>query len=111
MRLTSNQRATCVLLDDLLAVLTNQHTFQCVVANIDADAQPNKEIAGRYGVSSYPTIKFFPRGGKEVESYEGPRTEQAFVDFLNERCGTQRAVGGGLNDKVGHVQTVNETLF
>ncbi|KAG2147563.1 protein disulfide isomerase [Suillus clintonianus] len=75
----------------------------CIVANIDADAQPNKEIAGRYGVSSYPTIKFFPRGGKEVEAYEGPRTEQAFVAFLNERCGTQRAVGGGLNDEAGRI--------
>ncbi|OAX39551.1 protein disulfide isomerase [Rhizopogon vinicolor AM-OR11-026] len=75
----------------------------CVVANIDADAQPNKEIAGRYEVASYPTIKFFPRGGEEVEAYEGPRTEQAFVDFLNERCGTQRAVGGGLNDEAGRI--------
>ncbi|KAG1905485.1 protein disulfide isomerase [Suillus fuscotomentosus] len=75
----------------------------CVVANFDADAQPNKEIAGRYGVSSYPTIKFFPRGGNEVEAYEGPRTEQAFVAFLNERCGTHRAVGGGLNDEAGRI--------
>lgn len=70
------------------------------MANIDADAAPNKEIAGRYGVESYPTIKFFPRGGKEVESYEGGRTEEAFVTFLNERCGTHRAVGGGLTDEV-----------
>ncbi|KAF9223397.1 disulfide isomerase [Gyrodon lividus] len=75
----------------------------CIVANIDADAALNKEIAGRYGVSSYPTIKFFPRGGKEVESYEGPRTEQAFVTFLNERCGTHRAVGGSLNDEAGRL--------
>ncbi|OJA12426.1 hypothetical protein AZE42_03387 [Rhizopogon vesiculosus] len=75
----------------------------CVVANIDADAQPNKEIAGRYEVASYPTIKFFPRGGEQVETYEGPRTEQAFVDFLNERCGTQRAAGGGLNDEAGRI--------
>lgn len=60
-------------------------------------------------MSSYPTIKFFPRGGKEVEAYEGPRTEQAFVTFLNERCGTQRAVGGGLNDEVSHVPTCGPT--
>lgn len=75
----------------------------CVVANIDADAQPNKEIAALYGVASYPTIKFFPRGGKEVEAYEGPRSEEAFVTFLNERCGTHRAVGGGLNDEAGRI--------
>ena len=70
------------------------------MANIDADAALNKDIAGRYGVASYPTIKFFPRGGGEVESYEGGRSEQAFVTFLNERCGAQRAIGGGLNDEV-----------
>jgi protein disulfide-isomerase A6 len=62
-------------------------------------------------VTSYPTIKFFPRGGKEVEDYEGARTEQALVTFLNERCGTQRAVGGGLNDEVSHVPTCHPTLL
>ncbi|KAI6108889.1 thioredoxin-like protein [Pisolithus croceorrhizus] len=75
----------------------------CIVANIDADAALNKELAGRYGVASYPTIKFFPRGGKEVEDYEGARTEEAFVNFLNEKCGTNRAVGGGLNDQAGRL--------
>lgn len=75
----------------------------CIVANIDADAALNKELAGRYGVASYPTIKFFPRGGKEVEGYEGARTEEAFVNFLNEKCGTNRAVGGGLNDQAGRL--------
>lgn len=75
----------------------------CIVANIDADAALNKELAGRYGVASYPTIKFFPRGGKEVEDYEGARAEEAFVNFLNEKCGTNRAVGGGLNDQAGRL--------
>ncbi|KIJ04710.1 hypothetical protein PAXINDRAFT_104050 [Paxillus involutus ATCC 200175] len=79
----------------------------CIVANIDADAASNRELAGRYGVASYPTLKFFPRGGKEVENYEGPRTEEAFVSFLNERCGTHRAVGGGLNDEAGRLSELD----
>ena len=29
------------------------------------------------------------------------RTEEAFVDFLNEHCGTHRAVGGLLDDNAG----------
>ncbi|KAF9238493.1 protein disulfide isomerase [Melanogaster broomeanus] len=82
----------------------------CIVANIDADAALNKGIAGSYGVSSYPTIKFFPRGGKEVEDYEGARTEQAFVTFLNERCGTHRAVGGGLNDEAGRLAELDSVV-
>lgn len=67
---------------------------------MDADAAMNKELAGQYGVASYPTIKFFPRGGKAVEDYHGARSEEAFVAYLNDKCGTHRAVGGGLNDQV-----------
>jgi protein disulfide-isomerase A6 len=74
--------------------------LQCVVANLDADAVPNKPLAEKYGVKGFPTIKFFSKDNKEPEAYEGGRTEEAFVSFLNEKCGTHRAVGGGLNDKV-----------
>lgn len=35
-----------------------------------------------------------------MQPYEGGRTEKDFVDYLNEKCGTHRAVGGGLNDEV-----------
>ncbi|KAI0058205.1 protein disulfide isomerase [Artomyces pyxidatus] len=73
----------------------------CVVANIDADAEANRPIATRYEIKSFPTIKFFPKGKDEPVDYEGDRSEQAFVDFLNEKCGTSRAVGGGLNAKAG----------
>ena len=79
----------------------------CVVANIDADAQDNKEIASRYGVASYPTIKFFPRGSEEAIDYDRGRSEQDFVDFLNEHCGTHRAVGGGFNDAAGRIQELD----
>lgn len=94
-----------------------------MIANLDADAAHNKGIAGEYEVTSYPTIKFFPRptsasssakapesnqsdaikGKKTPISYEGGRSEADFVKFLNEHCGTNRAVGGGLNDLAGLV--------
>ena len=73
---------------------------QCVVANIDADDQKNKGIAGRYEVKGYPTLKFFPAGSKEPVDYNGGRTTAEFVKYLNEQCGTNRAVEGGLNDDV-----------
>lgn len=92
-----------------------------MIANLDADAAHNKGIAGEYEVTSYPTIKFFPRStsasssseppesnqsdtskGKKIPiPYEGGRSEADFVQFLNEHCGTNRAVGGGLNDFAG----------
>ncbi|KAF8806958.1 disulfide isomerase [Phlegmacium glaucopus] len=73
----------------------------CVVANINADEQKNVHISQKYGVSGFPTIKFFSKDNKEPEDYEGGRTEDDIVAFLNEKCGTHRAVGGGLNDKAG----------
>ncbi|KAG7089585.1 hypothetical protein E1B28_011252 [Marasmius oreades] len=75
----------------------------CIVANLDADDKKNTGIAQRYGVTGFPTIKFFPKGSKEPIAYEGGRTEADFVQFLNEKCGTHRAVGGGLNDEAGRV--------
>ena len=52
-------------------------------------------------MSSYPTIKFFPKGTTEPVEYDGARTEDAFVEFLNTHCGTHRTVGGLLDDAVG----------
>lgn len=77
---------------------------KCIIANFDADAAPNKPIAEKYGVNSYPTIKFFPKGHKDQpEDYEGGRSEEAFIEFLNEKCGTQRAPGGGLTELAGRL--------
>lgn len=83
----------------------------CIVANLDADAEHNKPIAQMYGVSSYPTIKFFGEGKDSKANpvaYNGGRDEQSFVNFLNEKCGTHRAVGGGLNDLAGRVPSLDE---
>ncbi|GJE85373.1 protein disulfide isomerase [Phanerochaete sordida] len=74
----------------------------CVVANVDADAAANKPLAQKYGVGSFPTIKFFPKGNKDAPvDYEGGRTEEDFVAFLNEHCGTHRAAGGLLDESAG----------
>ncbi|KAG8698790.1 hypothetical protein FRC08_005698 [Ceratobasidium sp. 394] len=81
---------------------------KCIVAQMDADAEVNREVAGRYDVRSYPTIKFFPKGSdKTAIPYEVGRSEADFVKFLNEHCGTHRAVGGGLNDLAGRLPTLD----
>lgn len=55
-------------------------------------------------MGSFPTIKFFPKGAKgEPLDYDGARTEDAFVAYLNEKCGTHRAAGGLLNEKAGRL--------
>jgi protein disulfide-isomerase A6 len=83
----------------------------CVVANMDADAAHNKPIAQMYSVSSYPTIKFFEKGKENKANpiaYDGGRDEKALVDFLNAKCGTHRAVGGGLNGLAGRVPSLDD---
>lgn len=73
----------------------------CVVAKVDADHE--KELGTRFGISGFPTIKFFPKNNKEGEEYNGGRSEQDFIDFLNEKCGTNRIAGGGIDDQAGLV--------
>ena len=77
------------------------HGQQCIVANVDGDAKRNAELSKKYEISGYPTLKFFSKDNKDKPlDYEGGRTEEDIVSFLNEKCGTQRAVGGWLNDEV-----------
>jgi len=73
----------------------------CVVAKVDADQE--KDLGSRFGISGFPTIKFFPKNNKEGEEYNGGRSEQDFIDFLNEKCGTNRVAGGGIDDQAGVV--------
>lgn len=73
----------------------------CIVAKLDADSET--DIAHKYGVSGYPTIKFFPKGNKDGEEYSSGRSEQDFIDFLNLKCGTNRVSGGALDDEAGRI--------
>ena len=52
----------------------------------------------------------FPKGSskKEPVAYNGGRTEKDLVDFLNEHAGTNRLVGGSLNDNAGRIVDLDE---
>ncbi|KAH9904759.1 disulfide isomerase [Xylariomycetidae sp. FL2044] len=78
-----------------------------VVAKVDAEAENSKATASEQGVTSYPTIKFFPKGSTEGESYDGGRSEKDLVEFLNEKTGTQRVPGGGLSAYAGTIDVLN----
>ncbi|KAG0028482.1 hypothetical protein BGZ82_008423 [Podila clonocystis] len=71
-----------------------------VIAKVDATVETVS--AAKYGVSGYPTIKYFAADGSVIE-YEGGREEQDFIDFINKRAGTQRAVGGRLSPDAGRI--------
>ncbi|BEI96880.1 hypothetical protein CcaverHIS631_0204690 [Cutaneotrichosporon cavernicola] len=78
-----------------------------IVAQVNADDMSNKPIAQRYEVRSFPTIKFFSKGSKEPIMYTSGRSEEQFVDFLNEQCGTYRTPSGLLNDLAGKIKELD----
>jgi protein disulfide-isomerase-like protein len=61
-----------------------------VIAKVDADA--HKEIGSKYGVSGFPTLKFFPKGQTEPKEYNGGREASDIVDFINKEAGTRGRV-------------------
>lgn len=52
----------------------------CVVAQMNADEESNRPISGKYGVTSFPTIQFFPKGGDKPIPYNLGRNEDQFVE-------------------------------
>lgn len=73
-----------------------------VVAKVDATE--SGELADRYGVSGYPTLKFFPAdAAKNPISYDGEREVPALVDFLNQAAGTYRTTDGSLHETAGRI--------
>lgn len=81
-----------------------------VVAKVDAEAENSRSTAEAHGIRSYPTIKFFPKGSTTPVAYEGGRTAQALTDYINEKAGTNRLVGGALNAKAGTIEALDTIL-
>ena len=78
-----------------------------LIAKVDAEAENSKSTAESQGVKSYPTLKFFPRGSSTPLPYEGGRSEKDLIDFMNEKAGTHRLVGGGLDAKAGTIAALD----
>ena len=78
-----------------------------LIAKVDAEAENSKSTAESQGVKSYPTLKFFPRGSSTPVPYEGGRSEEDLIAFMNEKAGTHRVVGGGLDAKAGTIAALD----
>ncbi|CAK7199122.1 Protein disulfide-isomerase erp38 [Sporothrix eucalyptigena] len=78
-----------------------------VIAKVDAEGENSKQVAKDQGVSSYPTIKFFPKGSKSPELYAGGRSEDDLVKFINAKAGTHRTPGGGLDSTAGTIDALD----
>ncbi|GJJ75886.1 protein disulfide-isomerase A6 [Entomortierella parvispora] len=75
------------------------------IAKVDATTETR--VAEEYGVTGYPTIKYFSKDGT-VSEYEGGRQEDDFLNFINNKVGTQRAAGGLLRSEVGRNVKLDE---
>ncbi|GAM35798.1 hypothetical protein TCE0_017r04398 [Talaromyces pinophilus] len=81
-----------------------------VIAKVDCEAENSKSLAKEFGIQGFPTIKYFPAGSSEAVTYEGGRAENNFVDYINEKVGTHRVVGGGLDEKAGTIPTLDSLV-
>lgn len=79
-----------------------------VIANLDADK--HKDLGEKYGVTGFPTLKFFPKSNKAGEDYDGGRDLDDFVTFINEKSGTSRDAKGQLTDKAGVVESLDSLV-
>jgi len=61
-----------------------------VVASLDAEV--NSVTAKRFNVQGYPTLKYFHQGTTAGEEYQGGRTAEDIVSFLNSRNGYSRTL-------------------
>eukprot|EP01084_Bolivina_argentea_P280491 479695_1 len=59
---------------------------------VSVDADQHKSLAQKYGVSGYPTLKFFPKGSTDPKDYTSGRTADAVVKYINKQSGTSAKV-------------------
>ena len=86
--------------EDVATAFANEKNV--VIAKVDATEE--KDIASRYEVRGYPTLKWFGRGADtEVEDYEEGRRLDDFVNFINKNAGTKRNPDGSLALSAGRV--------
>jgi len=79
-----------------------------LIAKVDCEADNAKATAQDAGVKSYPTINYYPAGSKEPIPYTGGRSEADLVSFMNEKAGTHRSVGGGLDALAGTIPSLDD---
>lgn len=81
-----------------------------MIAKVDAEAENAKATAQDQDISGYPTIKFFPKGSTEPETYSGGRSEDQLVEFVNSKAGTFRVAGGGLSTAAGTIEVFDDII-
>merc|ERR1712146_545100 len=74
------------------------------------DATENGELANKYDVSGYPTLKWFPPGASEPEDYQSGRDAEALIDFENDKAWLARTKGGGMAPAGGLISDLDDMV-
>jgi len=61
-----------------------------VIADVDADQ--HKDLGSRFGVSGFPTLKFFKKGSTSPTDYSGAREANDIIEFINGQAGTRAKI-------------------
>eukprot|EP00475_Leptophrys_vorax_P005923 TRINITY_DN1359_c0_g2_i1.p1 TRINITY_DN1359_c0_g2~~TRINITY_DN1359_c0_g2_i1.p1 ORF type:complete len:528 (+),score=116.19 TRINITY_DN1359_c0_g2_i1:93-1586(+) len=57
------------------------------LAKVDADDKQNKDLAKKFEVRGFPTLKIFRKGADGPEEYKGPRDAAGIVSYLKKQSG------------------------
>jgi protein disulfide-isomerase A6 len=78
-----------------------------LIAKVDATQEP--DLASRYGVEGYPTLKWFSADDKQnPENYIDQRQLDSLVNYVNVKAKLQRNEYGRLNEKAGRIAELDE---
>lgn len=62
------------------------------VAIAEVNADEYRDLGSRFGVRGFPTIKYFPEGSTEPIDYNGGRSVDELIAFVNEQAGTNKKI-------------------
>ncbi|KAI3723522.1 hypothetical protein L2E82_35155 [Cichorium intybus] len=69
------------------ASVLSSHDPKIILAKVDADAEKNKELAEKFELQGFPTIKILRKGGENIQEYKGPREADGIITYLKKQVG------------------------
>lgn len=69
------------------ASILSRHDPSVALAKVDASEENNRELATKFEIHGFPTIKILRNGGKTVQDYKGPREADGIVEYLKKQSG------------------------
>nr|GLL38756.1 protein disulfide-isomerase-like [Ipomoea trifida] len=73
------------------ASLLRSHDPPITLAKIDLSDKASSEIATKFEIQFYPTIKILRSGGNAIQEYKGPREADGLVAYLKKQSGPSSA--------------------